>query len=151
MKYALKRQFIDVVMRFKKIDLCPASAMRMQSSELAVMLGASSCCSPDDGCAGVSEIHQTLHISKAAVSQTLNNLEKKGYIVRKIDPADRRKITVTVTSCGEQELEKARVAYDETLDRVLAQLGEENARDLVRLIGRLLEIFEELEQGGPCK
>lgn len=144
MEFKLKEQFFEMIMRFKKIDFCVSSEAQLQPSEMAVMVRASSRClySGDGVC--VSEIHEALYISKAAVSQTLNALEKKGYILRQIDPVDRRKIVVTITAMGEAELDRTMRIYNDALDAVLDQLGHENAEQLIDLIGRLMDIMNEI-------
>lgn len=141
MELELRGQFISLITRFKKIDICASSSSQLQVSEMAIMIRAL-----PEGNVNVSEIHQSLHISKAAVSQTLNTLEKKGYIIRKIDPADRRKIMVTVTLVGESELKKAKRLYDETMDRVLEQFGLENTKTFIKLMEDLIKIIEEMER-----
>lgn len=151
MEFELKVQFVELLARFKKIDICASSASQLQATEIAVMIRASNPYMPPGGCASVSEIHQTLHISKAAVSQTLNALEKKGYITRKIDLSDRRKIKVTVTASGVSELEKAKGLYDELLDEVLNQFGVENTQTLIELVEKLIAIFEEMNRPDNTK
>lgn len=144
MEPGLKEQLTGAIIRFKRADNCLSFQTRLQISELAVMGRAyGSCTYPEKGMC-VSEIQQTLHVSKPAVSQILNSLEKKGYIVRAIDPADRRKITVTVTASGEAELEDCQKCYSELLDRVLEQLGLENAKILIDQLNRLMDILEKL-------
>lgn len=132
-------------MRFKKITTSSPQTTQLQSSEFAVMMHASSehMCSGD--CKNVSDIHQKLYISKAALSQTLGTLEKKGYIVRNINPEDRRKIMVTVTADGEVELEKATQLYNEMLDRILEQFGTEDTKTLIQLLERLTGILDAEE------
>ena len=147
MEFELKGQFIDLVARFKRIDICPSSSVtHLQASEMAVMIRASTRYTSPDGCAGVSEIHQTMYISKAAVSQTLNALERKGYITRAIDPSDRRKIMVTITAEGEAELEKTKQLYDNMLNTVLDQFGLEDTKTFIRLAERLMRILAEIQQ-----
>ncbi|MDR2932017.1 MAG: MarR family transcriptional regulator [Oscillospiraceae bacterium] len=139
----LREQFIGVIMRFKKMDLCPPSTVCLQASELAVMGRASAGCVWNEKGVCVSEIQQALHISKPAVSQTLNGLERKGYIIRRIDPDDRRKITVTITPSGRVVLRDAQQSFDQTLNVTLQQFGDENTRTLVELMGRLMDILED--------
>lgn len=54
----------------------------------------------------VSDIQSNLYITKPAVSQMLNTLEKKGYVIREIDKSDRRKIAVALTSEGQGVLRR---------------------------------------------
>lgn len=139
-----KEQFLVAMYRMKKSASCMASTSNLQFSELAVMLKASGGCSVCEQGYSVSEIQSTLHISKPAVSQVLNNLEKKGYIARSIATGDRRKIMVTLTADGEAELDNAMRCQDERMGRVFEQFGEENIRVFIRLVNRLMDILEDL-------
>ena len=136
--------FITTVIRFKRIDFQNGTAACLQPNELLIISRAANGCACTKKGYHVSEIHQDLHISKPAVSQALNSLEKRGYIIRTIDPDDRRKITVRVTGAGEAELENAREYYDRALKEVLNRFGAENTETLLVLLDRLMNILEEL-------
>lgn len=140
----LKEQFIIITMRFKRLDICPPTAAGLQPSELAVLKRASAGCTCGEKGLSVSAIQQNLPLSKPAVSQTLNNLEKKDYITRTIDPQDRRKITVSLTPTGEQVLENAQRCYEESLENLLERLGTENTQTLIKLLDHLMAILDEI-------
>ena len=144
MDSGLREVFITTVVRFKRVDFQNGTATCLQPNELLIISRAANGCACTKKGYHVSEIHQDLHISKPAVSQALNSLEKRGYIVRTIDPDDRRKITVRVTGAGEAELEAARTFYDRTLTEVLNRFGAENTETLLTLLDRLMNILEEL-------
>lgn len=141
----MKEALISAVVRFKRADNFLSYRFRLQLSELAVMGRAAGGCDLAEKGMCVSEIHETLHISKPAVSQTLNSLERKGYILRAIDPADRRKITVTVTAKGRAELEECTRCFDQMMDDVLETFGAENAAMLIEQIHRLMDILDALQ------
>lgn len=143
MESPLMRELVLISMRFKRVDLCPMSLSGMPASELAVMLRAANCgCREQESESCVSDIQDSLHISKPAVSQTLNNLERKGYITRNIDANDRRKIKVTITAAGCRQLDEAQRAYESALDEILTKLGTAEARTLITLLNRLMDILE---------
>lgn len=144
MDSGLRDIFITAVVRFKRIDLQKSSDTCLQPNELMIISRAAHGCACTRKGFHVSEIQQELHISKAAVSQALNSLEKKGCIVRSIDPEDRRKITVMVTPAGAAELEAARRIYDRALGEILDRFGAENTATLLTLLDRLMDILEEL-------
>lgn len=141
----MKDKFMLATMRFRRMDLFPSGMTELPQSELAVMKRASAGCVCSGSGMCVSDIHEKLHLSKPAVSQTLNSLERKGYIIRKIDDCDRRKITVTLTPAGEEVLAGAICAYERTLEAVLEQFGLNNAELLIDLINRLSDILEQME------
>lgn len=142
MSEPLREKFLLVTMRFKRFDVCPVTSC-LQQSELVVMAkAAAGCCACEKG-ASVSDIQQNLHISKPAVSQTLNSLEQKGYILRTIDLDDRRKIMVTLTPEGQVAFDKAQCIYQQALDDLLLQFGTQNTKQLITLINQLMDIIEK--------
>lgn len=154
MESASKEQFMAAIFRLKKAAAYFPETDGLPFSELAVMCRVSAGCAFGKDGFSVSQIQQEMHISKPAVSQVLNNLEKKGYIVRAIDSGDRRKITVTLTRDGESELASAIGCRDRLLERVFEEFGHENVRTLIRLVNRLMDILEETgkaEQNERCE
>ena len=69
----------------------------------------------------------------------MNKLESKGLITRQIDKNDRRKILVAITREGKAFAEKYQTAMIEDIAEMLGFLGEHDAREYVRIIGRLAE------------
>ena len=81
-------------------------------------------------------------ISTARIAATLNRLEEKGDITRRIDKKDRRKIIVELTPAGRDRLHEIRKEKLGRMAAFLERLGEEDARELIRLTGRVCSIFE---------
>ena len=138
-------QFMAAMLRMKKAAACFTPTDNLQFSEIVIMYKASTGCGLEGGGFSASEIQRVIHITKPAVSQSLNNLEKKGFIVRSIDRTDRRKIIVTLTPEGEAELQDAMQCQNAAMEKVYTQFGEENIRQLVLLVNRLMDILEELD------
>jgi DNA-binding MarR family transcriptional regulator len=57
-------------------------------------------------------MHETLSVSKAAVSQMLGSLEKRGFILRETDRDNRRRIIITVTKKGKSSINKGQKHLD---------------------------------------
>lgn len=93
-----------------------------------------------------SEISQFMHISTARVAAALNNLERKGLITRSIDPSDRRRILVALTGEGQAFANRQREEMLRHTEQMIRRLGEPDARELVRLVGRVAEIMQELHR-----
>ena len=86
------------------------------------------------------DIGNEMNVSTARIAQTLNSIEKKGWITREIDPDDRRRIRVRLTPEGKAFEEKhSRMIIDMTAE-MLAGLGESDAVEYVRILGRLAEM-----------
>ena len=93
-----------------------------------------------------SNVHNNLHITKPAISQMYNTLEKKGYIIREIDTSDRRKIIATLTPEGREVLKGMMKAANGMLDEVITRLGEEDTKQLIELFNRLADISEDIRK-----
>ena len=90
------------------------------------------------------DISTVMNISSARIAVALNGLEKKGLITRRIDKTDRRKILVNLTPEG---IERANSHKKSVLDRtkhMLEMLGERDAKEFVRIVGRLSELSSEI-------
>lgn len=91
----------------------------------------------------ISQLTKLLKGSKSATSKTLHNLEKKGYIERKIDTKDKRNIYVKLTKEGEKILLDARNRMEKFSERVIERMGVSDSEHLLRLMRKLYIIMEE--------
>ena len=82
------------------------------------------------------------HATPGAVSQTLKSLEEKGLIVRRRGEGDSRSVTISLTDTGHEFEKEGRHLHDERFMHMLEFLGEDDAREFVRIVNRMLE-FEE--------
>ena len=142
----LKDKYLSAMLRFKKSGLRIPAECEIQWSELLIMEKICQDCESGNTYINVSEIQQSMYISKPAVSQTLNNLEKKGYIVREIDMSDRRKISVQPTTVGEEVLNQSSMTYEEKIRYICDQFGREDMNKLLDLLNRLSDLIDRLEK-----
>ena len=91
------------------------------------------------------EISSQMNVSSARVAQTLNSIEKKGWITRRIDINDRRRILVNLTPEGKSEADKHVSFVLGLVSDMLKLLGEQDARDYVRITGKLTDIISNTE------
>ncbi|MDR2303414.1 MAG: transcriptional regulator [Treponema sp.] len=91
-------------------------------------------------------MHETPAVSKAAISQMLGSLEKRGYIKREIDRDNRRKIIITLTKKGKNAVNKAGENMDALLPGIIERFGEDDSRNLVRLPDRFAKTVNETIQ-----
>jgi MarR family transcriptional regulator, organic hydroperoxide resistance regulator len=92
-----------------------------------------------------SEISNEMSISTARIAAALGSLESKGLITRQIDKNDRRQILVTLTPEGEEIAKKHQQDVMNDVSQMLQKLGERDAKEYVRIIGRLSEISNSNE------
>ena len=86
------------------------------------------------------QISSSVGVSSARIATALNSLEEKGMITREIDSEDRRKIIVELTPNGREFVEEELKKQIEKVKEILQMLGEEDAKELVRIVGRFSEV-----------
>ncbi len=66
------------------------------------------------------ELAEVFHVSKAAIANTMKNLEKSGYICRVTDEEDTRKNIINITEKGRSIVEMSRNEFD-VVDKAMFQ------------------------------
>lgn len=136
----LRAEFMNAAIRFKKAGMPAPKGNPIRTGEVFVLERIS------ENSVSMTEIQSSLFMTKPAVSQILNSLERRGLIRREIDPSDRRRIMVTLTGSGKRFIAAKRNEMDCMLDRILDRLGEENTREFIRLLNILADISEEIKR-----
>ena len=95
----------------------------------------------------VTEIANILKITKSAVSQSITKLEKKGYVKRKINLFDKKINYISLTEDAIKKYEQKRNDYDFVINKVVDEMGEEDSKELTRLLEKLSNIISELGKG----
>lgn len=93
--------------------------------------------STSDGSADLTSVREYLAVTKAAVSQMLASLEKRGLLVREIDPANRRNLIVTLTPDGIVRLRQKEAQVERRLQELLDELGPKDALQFIALVNRM--------------
>ena len=96
-----------------------------------------------DGQATPSEIAMALRLSNPRISNALAALERDGRITRAHDEADRRKVVVRITVEGTEHITALARRHQAELAGFLEEMGEDDARELVRLLKRAAAITSE--------
>ena len=96
--------------------------------------------------ASQSELAEMLEIEKASAGRLVDRMEKKGWVVRRPDMADRRINRIHLTPEAEQVQDAMWAVAEATVDDALAQLSGPERRQLAELMalvkGRLLSMTE---------
>ena len=93
-----------------------------------------------------SELADRAWVSNARIANILRALETKGWIEREHSKSDRRRVHVTVTDKGRQDLEIKRREFEDRAAAFLEQLGEEDINELVRLLRRTNQIIDRNQE-----
>ena len=77
---------------------------------------------------------EQLHVVPGRMTDILNSLENKGFIVRRRDAADRRRVNVQITEQGRQEAGEKRSQIRKEYQGMFQILGREDTEELIRLL-----------------
>ena len=94
----------------------------------------------------LTEVREYLSVSKAAVSQMLNSLEKRGYILREIDPNNRRNIIVILTDEGRTAFEKRNQEFYDRFEMVIRGIGEKDVSQFIEMINKMSDAMGNFEE-----
>jgi DNA-binding MarR family transcriptional regulator len=82
-------------------------------------------------------------VTAATMSLTIDRLERKGYVVRLRDTADRRRVHVRLTSAGVRVRNASSVLDPPRVERMLARLSEEEREAAIRGLRLLADAAQE--------
>ena len=145
MDRSLKEEIVKALFRFRKVGMILPKSADLNMTELLVMRRIEEMSTLADNSINLSEIHCNLHITKSAISQMLNSLEKKGYIQRSIDVSDRRRVLVNLTENGTMVVKETKESVNNHLGEIVSRLGDENTKQLILLLEQVSDISEELK------
>jgi len=95
----------------------------------------------------ITDISKRLSLPPSAVTPVINGLEEKGMVQRQNSPEDRRIVLVSLTKAGHDFFEKKQKFFLEKSVQLVEYLGEEDAKEFVRLFGRIFEFMDKEFKG----
>jgi DNA-binding MarR family transcriptional regulator len=89
--------------------------------------------------APLAEIIRALGVSKQAAGQLVDTLVMRGYLDRSVDPADRRRLTISLTDRGRATAAVIRSAVEAVDAGLLARIGPESVTHARAVLAVLTE------------
>lgn len=83
-----------------------------------------------------------IHLSSSTLVGILDRLEAKGFVTRKRDTQDRRKVIIELTSAGRDFLKRAPSPLQDKLGAAMARLPEAEQAGLAAALDRVVELME---------
>ena len=91
----------------------------------------------------LTEVREYLSVSKAAVSQMINSLEKRGYLTREVDVNNRRNIIVVLTEVGQEVYQKKNQKFFDRFEKVIQGIGETDISHFIAMINKMADAMGE--------
>ena len=90
----------------------------------------------------VAMISKAVQLAPATVSRILDRLEDAGLVIRERRSQDRRKVCLTLTNLGKQQVEKLPTPLQEQFVKRLLSLPTEEQRNLLGALQKVVEMME---------
>jgi DNA-binding MarR family transcriptional regulator len=96
------------------------------------------------GAMTAAELAKLEQISPQSIATTLQGLVARGLVGRAADPADGRRLIVSVTTAGEDTIRHRRTARAEQLQQAMAALETDERQRLIAALPALARLAREL-------
>ena len=85
------------------------------------------------------DLAEKAHINPSSTSEVVTKLEDDGYLIRTIDPSDKRATVLKLTEMGAVRAEEIRGEREAFLDDYFGRLTDEEKQTLSDILDKLLE------------
>ena len=92
------------------------------------------------------QLTEIMRVNASSMSEFITRLEDGGYILRSVDPSDKRATLITLTEIGRARACELQDERHEKMNYIFRNLTEEEKTELLRLLRKILE-SEPLETG----
>ena len=103
-----------------------------------------------EGALAPGELASRTHLSSARVANVLRALEEKGLVVREHSSQDRRRVTVSLTEAGREQIRREKREFEAQAGAFLAQLGTEDTREALRILRKTNQIIDQNRANGTA-
>jgi len=109
----------------------------------------------DVGSATAGQVAERTNLTTGAVTSMLRRLQQAGYVTAERDPADRRRVIVTLRPERAAELERPYERFAERVEQFIEGYSVEELGLLVRHFGRMQAMYlaelDHLRSGDPAQ
>jgi DNA-binding MarR family transcriptional regulator len=133
----LVHAFFGFLARHEKIRDGHATVIGLAGIEYTVLISIAHLAA--DGDVNIKTVADHLHVSGAFITSIARRLLQHGLIHKRVDPADRRKVTLTLSAKGRGLIEKLAPVQRRVNDVEFGGLSKDEFRFLLDIIDRLIE------------
>ncbi|MEX2784084.1 MarR family winged helix-turn-helix transcriptional regulator [Streptococcus sp. H49] len=88
----------------------------------------------------IGELIDNMLATSGNMTVVIKNMEKKGWVSRRLNPEDRRAYLVDLTSLGRRVIEHALPAHIEKVETVFSLLSENEQEELITLLKKFKDL-----------
>ncbi len=138
----LAQELANIMVQMNRVSWQQDGFKKLKRSEFFLMATLAIICEADPGGIKVSELSRHMQVTGPAVTHVLNTLEEAGFVERIAEPGDRRIVLVRLTEAGSEIMEQANLYFLDSLRGLVVDLGEQDSRELIRLLKKALQYFK---------
>lgn len=90
------------------------------------------------------QLSSALEMTGGRIAGILRSLEKKGFITRKTDELDRRRVLVSITESGSRYILSRSEALETKLDMLVTAMGRDNTKKLIDSLELFVNVSERI-------
>jgi DNA-binding MarR family transcriptional regulator len=87
----------------------------------------------------MGEVAKALDVSVSAMTQVVDRLERRKYVIRGTDPSDRRIYTLELTLSGQDQVSALRVLQTQSLEEILGRMAARDRKHIIKGLEALVE------------
>lgn len=130
--------FETVTKRKKYIDKVPSNISQGESGVLLYLLNSNNNVSQSD-------LSEKLDVSIARIVATINTLQKKELIEKKIDANDKRKTIISITEAGKEIITQRKKQAIQFIENVIKELDEKEIEQYIAINKKIEEISNKIK------
>lgn len=96
------------------------------------------------------DLSHRMHITTGSTTSLLDTLERKGYVLRLVDPGDRRRVLVDVTPAAQALLDRLLPEIQQLAKAVMQPLGEQTITGLLAVLDQVRTSIDALPEELPA-
>ncbi len=98
---------------------------------------------------GISGLAECLQLANSTVSELVNRLVQQGYLLRELNPDNRREIFLTLAPKGNQYIEHRGIVVERNLENMLSHFPKQRRLKFLSILSDLLDLIELAEEETP--
>jgi DNA-binding MarR family transcriptional regulator len=96
-----------------------------------------------EGSRNMSSVARDLNITIGTLTIAINNLLRKGYVMRQRSEEDRRIVLISLTDKGQEAFQHHADFHDEMINTTISRLSEEEKKVLVSALENISNYFKD--------
>jgi DNA-binding MarR family transcriptional regulator len=93
-----------------------------------------------------TQLANKIHVTRSAISQTVDRLEEKGYVCRVAADDDKKIAYIELSEREKEKLQKETVEKAAFYERVEKEMGKENAAQLLCMLEKFISLSDKLRK-----